>query len=116
MSKKDYSESEVKLAIRLSRILSTKRATDRKPWLRVGYCLHNIAPDSADMKKEWHMFSALCPEKYKPDECDRLWDEAEATEDGYHIGSLHMWAKKDNPEAYKNICKSHYKEMKRTFY
>ena len=94
--KKNTSE-ELGLVEHLVDILSPSRADKFEDWIRIGWCLRNI--DYRLMNK-WDDFSKHSS-KYSPGECERLWNTMK--EDGLGIGSLHMWAKQDNKEAYDKI-------------
>ena len=78
-------------------ILSEKRATDYQEWIRVGWCLRTIDYRLLDT---WNNFSKKSS-KFVEGECDRIWNYMK--EDGLNIGTLHMWAKEDNPEKYRSI-------------
>ena len=75
-------------------ILSKARATPYEDWLNVGFCLHNI---DLSLLPTWEQFSKQS-KKYKSGECARVWETMK--HDGYKMGSLHLWAKMDNPKEY----------------
>jgi P4 family phage/plasmid primase-like protien len=81
-------------------IMSEERANNYNDWIRVGWCLRNIDYRLLD---KWIDFSRKSP-KYKDGECDMMWDHMKST--GLGIGSLHMWAKQDNPTRYAEIVRS----------
>ena len=83
-------------------LLSVRRADNYEDWMRVGWCLYNMYPD--DLLEEWKKFSKRS-EKYKEGECDRLWDDMKLPRGGrcLKLGSLHMWAKEDNQDKYRDI-------------
>jgi phage/plasmid-associated DNA primase len=78
-------------------ILHESRYDSYENWIRLGWCLHNINVDYLEL---WKEICLLSP-KYKEGECERLWSTMR--EEGLHIGSLHMWAKQDNPNKYLEI-------------
>ena len=78
----------------LTGILSKKRANSYDDWINVGFCLHNI---DLSLLPTWEKFSQQS-KKYKRGECEKLW--LTMKNDGYRMGSLHMWAKMDNPKEY----------------
>jgi P4 family phage/plasmid primase-like protien len=80
-------------------ILSEARANKYSEWIRTGWCLRTIDYRLLDVWKEFSMKSP----KYVDGECDRLWNYMK--EDGLGIGTLHMWAKNDNLELYKETVK-----------
>eukprot|EP00798_Chlamydomonas_sp_ICE-L_P029861 gene29861-biopygen11591 len=89
--------------LRISQIvmmLSPARADCYNEWVRVGWCLRNIDHRLLD---KWEEFSQQSP-KYVNTECARLWNKMRTG--GLGIGTLHMWAKHDNPEAYLNLIRN----------
>eukprot|EP00798_Chlamydomonas_sp_ICE-L_P031910 gene31910-biopygen5713 len=81
-------------------MLSPARADCYNEWVRVGWCLRNIDHRLLD---KWEEFSQQSP-KYVNTECARLWNKMRTG--GLGIGTLHMWAKHDNPEAYLNLIRN----------
>lgn len=98
----DINLDEIKNLVKL---LSSDRADDRNTWIRVGWCLRNI---SSVLLPEWIQFSKKS-KKYVEGECEREWLQTNHRSDGFGIGSLHQWAKEDNPIGYKEL------KEKRTF-
>ncbi len=92
--------SDIELAKRLVDIMSKKRATNYEQWIRVGWALHNT---SADLLGTFRKFSKKCKSKYNKASCDDVWKKAKGG--GLTISSLHMWARKDNPEKYMKIIR-----------
>lgn len=88
---------EINLVKKLIPILNPKRAHDYCDWIRMGWCLRNI---DIELLPEWDTFSKQSP-KYEAGACDLLWYRMK--EGGLGIGTLHMWAKQDNPEEYKRL-------------
>lgn len=83
-------------------MLDRRRAENYDDWIRLGWCLHNLAHDDEESKhllSMWIDFSKSCSSKYRSGECETLWKGMR--NDGYGIGSLHMWAKCDSPYDYK---------------
>lgn len=80
-------------------ILSASRANDYNDWIRLGWCLRNIDFRLLD---KWIEFSKKS-QKYRDGECDKMWSYMRKS--GLGIGTLHMWAKKDNPTAYVEIVR-----------
>jgi P4 family phage/plasmid primase-like protien len=78
-------------------ILSAERATKYDEWIRVGWCLRNIDFRLLD---KWIDFSKKSS-KFVDGECERIWNHMR--DDGLGIGTLHMWCKQDDPEAYKKM-------------
>jgi len=80
----------------LLQLLNKSRNNNYDEWIRLGWCLHNISIENLYL---WIKFSKGCPNKYVEGECDKLWTKMK--DEGLHIGTLHMWAKQDNPLEYK---------------
>jgi phage/plasmid-associated DNA primase len=78
-------------------ILSKQRSDNYRGWMEVGWCLHNI---SETLLQTWITFSKQSS-SFKPGECEGLWQEM--LHEGLGLGSLHMWAKHDDPYEYKMI-------------
>lgn len=84
----------------LVEILSSTRAESYTTWMEVGWCLHNISDTLIDI---WIEFSLRSPEHASNAviDCTRKWQSMRET--GFGLGSLHLWAKSDNPAEYKRI-------------
>jgi P4 family phage/plasmid primase-like protien len=82
---------------KLIHVLKVERANNYSLWIRLGWCLRNIDNRLLD---DWIEFSQQS-NKFVSGECERIWDYMK--DDGLGIGSLHLWAKEDNPELYKEI-------------
>jgi len=92
--KDGITDSDIKLARELVKILSPARATTYETWTKVGWALHNIDEGLYDA---FLAFSKKAgKKKYDEKGCYKLWKEAR--NDGYSIGSLRMWALEDDPE------------------
>jgi P4 family phage/plasmid primase-like protien len=76
-------------------LLQQYRAEITGRWLEVGYCLHNIDQGLLDV---WIEFSKRS-DRFKEGECEQLWGTFK--DEGLGMGSLHRWAKLDNPQNYK---------------
>lgn len=79
----------------LLNMLSADRADDEPTWIRVGWCLHNIAQTNLDLWIEWSRQS----DKFREGECEKHWRRFR--NDGYKLPSLCNWARNDNPERYE---------------
>ena len=84
---------------RLVDILSEERANNYTDWISVGWCLRNI---DHRLLEKWVEFSKKSP-KFAEGECEKRWNYMR--DDGLGMGTLNMWAKKDNPEQYAEIMK-----------
>lgn len=83
-------------------LLSEQRADAYLPWLKVGFCLRNI---DYRLLKEWVEFSKKSS-KYREGECERMWNTFVERADGLKLGSLHLWAKQDNPDGYAKFMRT----------
>ena len=93
---------DIKLVRDLVNILNKKRADNYEDWIKLGWCLHNI--NKEELLIDWKEFSKESG-KYNEGECEKLWLKMRC--DGLNIGTLKMWAKKDNSvEYYKIIGKN----------
>jgi P4 family phage/plasmid primase-like protien len=89
--------------------LSEVRASGFQSWIEVGWCLHNIDP-SEEMFQTWMEFSQKSRKAGENNTTQLLrdWNRGwgRSIYDKYFTNrSLHMWAKEDNPEKYKEIMK-----------
>lgn len=89
----------IEKAIRLTDMLSQKRADNYHEWLRIGWALHNTHRCLIDT---WIEFSKKS-KKFTEGECEKLWQNMK--DDGYTIRSLMLWAKEDNIDEYKKFIK-----------
>lgn len=86
-------------------ILSHQRADTYSDWIRVGWCLRNI--DHRILSK-WIEFSKKSS-KFKDGECERVWPYMKRS--GLGVGTLHMWAKNDNPQQYAEIIRKDLRKL-----
>ena len=82
----------------LVKLLAPWRADPYQSWIEVGLCLYNISTSLIDT---WVEFSKNS-DKYMPGDESR-WTNFNQMQNGLNIGSLHRWAKADNPEKYKKL-------------
>lgn len=101
-TKPNYNNDDYEHAKDLVSLLSEQRADNYLSWLKVGFCLRNI---DNRLLKEWDEFSKKS-RKYKEGECERLWNTFADKADGLKVGSLHLWAKQDNPDGYGKYMKT----------
>tara|TARA_Y100000389_G_scaffold204972_1_gene261447 strand:+ start:7227 stop:9959 length:2733 start_codon:yes stop_codon:yes gene_type:complete len=88
---------------KLVAILDSNRSESRTPWIELGWCLHNISEEK--LLECWIKFSERSV-KYSDSargECESEWNKMR--QNGLGIGTLHMWAKKDNEKAYFEILR-----------
>lgn len=101
-TKPNYNNDDYTHSKDLVTLLSEQRADNYLSWLKVGFCLRNI---DNRLLEDWIDFSKKSS-KYKEGECERLWNSFADKADGLKMGSLHMWAKQDNPDGYEKYIKS----------
>jgi hypothetical protein len=65
---------------------------NREDWLKVGLALWRTGWNSA--RGIWDDWSMTCPEKYRPDDSDRVWNSFDNGYDGpaISVGSIYDWA------------------------
>lgn len=107
-SEKPPDLSTIKTIKELVTILDGKRAETYIPWIEVGWCLYNISKGTELLLDSWIKFSQRCTQftETAGTICKEKWEKDNKTgASGKGLGTLHMWAKKDNPEAYLEIIK-----------
>ena len=92
-------------AIKLTEMLSKKRADKYTDWIRVGWALHNTDKSLLDT---WIDFSKRS-KKYKEGECQHLWRGMR--DSGYTDRSLMAWAGEDSPLEYKQYLKEEFNNL-----
>jgi hypothetical protein len=97
--------------------LKDSRVADRDDWFKVACALKSSEhPYAYAMFEVW---SARCPEKYIPSNFKQggsdysTWMSIKNRK--CTMGSLHYWAKEDNPELYAKICPKNYSSIKDRF-
>jgi P4 family phage/plasmid primase-like protien len=90
---------DLDLVCKLVSILDDARVATYNDWVRLGWCLRNIDHRLLDAWVEVSKRS----DKYVEGECPRLWQSMRAG--GLGIGTLHMWARQDAPERYREILR-----------
>jgi len=88
-----------------TKCLSSKRATDFNEWIRVCWCLSNI---DHRLKESFIEFSKKAAKgKFDNIGCENEWTRSQCRikERKLGVGTLHKWAREDNPSAYKEICR-----------
>jgi P4 family phage/plasmid primase-like protien len=87
--------------------LSPTRANNYKQWMELGWCLHNIHNKDNALLTKWIEFSKKSPQysHTAEEECTELW-AVMADDGGLGIGSLKLWARKDNFELYCKIVQN----------
>jgi P4 family phage/plasmid primase-like protien len=85
---------------RLVDILSPARADSYVDWIQLGWCLRNV---DHRLLARWDEFSRASP-KHIEGECERLWGHMR--QGGLGLGTLHMWARQDSPDAYREAIRT----------
>jgi len=94
-------ETVMKLAVEC---LADERANDYSQWMDVGFCLHNLCAER--LFDTWVKFSQRSP-KFDDEAYNHMRREwPRMTNRGLKMGSLHMWAKTDNPHKYREIMEA----------
>lgn len=96
-------EEALKMAEQLLPLLADWRAEEHGEWMNVGWILYNIGEGSHQALDLWLNFSARCDEKFDESSCIYHWDRM--TKKDKTLGSLHYYAKQDNPELYSQLRK-----------
>jgi phage/plasmid-associated DNA primase len=82
-------------------ILHIKRCEDYSLWFDV---ICSLAHTSKSYKPLAEYFSLKCPEKYNQSEFDKIWSSIiSKKENNLSLGSIHYWAKIDNPDRYEEV-------------
>jgi P4 family phage/plasmid primase-like protien len=92
--------TNIALVEKLVQVLNPVRSNSYQDWIRLGWCLRNI---DHRLLEAWDAFSKQS-NKYVEGECARLWNHMRLG--GLGMGTLCMWAKHDQPEAYKEILRT----------
>lgn len=103
----NHNEDDFNQASALVDLLSTERASNYNDWIRTGWCLRNIGYRLLD---KWIEFSKKS-EKYVEGECQKMWDYMRQDGACLGLGTLHLWAKNDNPEKYAVKVLSQLREL-----
>lgn len=84
-------------------ILDLKRCQSYTHWIEVGWCLHTI---DYRLLETWINFSKRSENHSESceKECIAKWQYMRNK--GLGVGTLHMWAKQDNPEGYKFVIQN----------
>jgi P4 family phage/plasmid primase-like protien len=94
----DDKRVQIQEAKKLVELLAEWRADNFDTWIEVGLCLHNISPC---LEESWQEFSKKS-DKWKESDAVRWYGFAESSS-GLNIGSLHRWARLDNPSKYNEV-------------
>ena len=92
------SSDELELVKNLVRLLKPARMDTYNDWIRLGWCLRNIDNTLLELWDETSQQST----KYQPGVCESFWYHMKEG-GGLGMGTLHMWAKEDDPEGYARV-------------
>lgn len=99
--------TEIMMAKKLVKILSSKRAAKYETWIMVGWALHNI---STDLFPEFVEFSKRTSKgNFKLSSCEKVWRDAKNSY--LSMASLKIWAKEDNVEKYELLMAENIKVL-----
>ena len=85
-------------AKKLLEMMADSRAESFQDWTQIGWTLFNISDGSAEGLELWLEFSSRCTEKFNQVDCVNFWEKSERR--SLSIGTLHHFAKIDNPVSY----------------
>jgi phage/plasmid-associated DNA primase len=91
---------EIKMVIdgNIMDMISPTRAYDYSTWRQIGQALHSVSMGGEEGLELWIDFSKKW-DLFKEGECELLWGKFKKS--NYSIGTLLYYAKKDNPDAFK---------------
>lgn len=107
----------------LLEMLSQDRVDTYSSWIEVGLALFSSSDSDCNQPNQyfqlWDHWSQRS-KKYKEGDCETKWQTFQKQSHGLSIGSIHFWAKEDNPKSYdlfkKEECIRHFIEgNKETF-
>jgi hypothetical protein len=105
LSMNSIHDAQIKEIKDLLDTLHVKRADNYGLWLNVLYALANASPSYRDLAEYFSRKSS----KFKMPDFEKYWTQALKGPTGGRkaltIGSLHYWARKDNPERYNQLRK-----------
>ena len=102
----ELSNEELNLITKYVKCLKVERAQSFNTWIEVGWCLHNLHNKDSTLLQTWTNFSKKSGDHINTCEleCKEKWDDMRY--EGLGMGSLKMWARKDNPVLYKKILET----------
>jgi P4 family phage/plasmid primase-like protien len=112
MKVNQQSDEDFKQSQDLVSLLSKERAESYNDWIRVGWCLRNIDYRMVD---KWIEFSRTSS-KFREGVCERYWNFMRQDGACLGMGTLHLWAKSDNPTLYAKIVDEELRALIRESY
>lgn len=94
----DTQRRQMEEATKLVTLLADWRAEGFASWIEVGLCLNNISPN---LQNVWIEFSKRSDSWQESDA--KKWQSFSSSVTGLNIGSLHRWARLDNPKKYAEV-------------
>jgi P4 family phage/plasmid primase-like protien len=95
----DFTVGDIEILVNM---LSNERYENYADWIAVGMCLYNINKNYMIIWDKWSQKS----DKYEHGSCETKWKSFKKKEkEGLKIGSLLLWAKKDNSLIYETFIK-----------
>lgn len=100
---KKRSAEDLEFIRKLVGVLSENRSVEYKPWIELGWCLHNLHNADDTLLELWIDFSKKAPQyaDEADEKCRDLWPKMR--DDHMQLGTLIHWAKIDNPSAYTQL-------------
>lgn len=92
---------DLEIAKKLLDFISPTRAENRDDWMNIGWAIYNVGKGSHDALILWIEFSKKCMQKFNESVCIFEWDKMIIK--NVTLGTLHHYAKMDNPEGYKQF-------------
>jgi phage/plasmid-associated DNA primase len=93
-------DPDAKYIMSLLDILHPKRAEDYKLWFNVLSVIANISKSYKPLAEN---FSRKHADKFDKASFDKTWDSVVKGNKKLTVGSLHFWAKQDNPDRYEEV-------------
>jgi P4 family phage/plasmid primase-like protien len=108
-------KDELDFVCKLVDMLDVQRAHERKPWIELGWCLHNIHNADETLLKKWIEFSKKDPlySDSAEDACTEHWSQMR--EENLGLGTLIMWARIDNNSEYVKLVDNDFNQKLRQF-
>lgn len=100
------SQELITVCDQLVMMLKPERADHHDRWLEVGWCLFNVLEGAIEGVDLWYNFSKKAVRRTHVNEERCLFEWNRMKKCSYTIGSLHYWARNDNPEDYAAYIRS----------
>jgi P4 family phage/plasmid primase-like protien len=112
---KKRSTEDLEFIKKLVALLSENRSAEYKPWIELGWCLHNLHNADDTLLDLWIDFSKKAPQyaDEADEKCRDLWPNMR--DEGMELGTLIHWVKMDNPDGYKLLMDDDINRIVRVF-